>query len=132
MLGTAAGVQRLLVRPEGAAQAVVVTATARPRSPANIEFVRAPSEGTAGRAPAQPVRVVVTDAYGNAVPDVPVLFESRDGTVTPRLRMTDARGRASARWVLGRAARAQAVVASVPRTTARGELTVEAHRPQSP
>ncbi|MFN2400393.1 MAG: Ig-like domain-containing protein [Gemmatimonadaceae bacterium] len=131
-LGTAAGPQQLLVRPEGIAQALTVSAMARPRTPANVEFIRAPSSGIVGRALVEPIKVVVTDAYGNAIPDAQVIFAARAGTATPRSRMTDAGGAAIARWTLGQEARAQALVASVPRTNARAQLTIDARAVPSP
>lgn len=124
-LGRAAGQQQLVLRPEGIAKGLVVTATARPLAAANIEVTQPSGTGTAGRALAESVRVRVTDAYGNAVADAPVLFAPRSGTATPRQLMTDAKGRAAARWTVGREVRAQTLVVSVPRTNARSEVTVD-------
>lgn len=131
-LGTVAGPQQLHVRPEGVPQAVAVSATARPRDPANVEFVGAPATGVAGKTLGSQVRAVVTDAYGNVIEDAQLRFTARAGTVTPNVRMTDAAGRASARWVLGRTAGPQTLVATVPRTSARAELTVTAREESAP
>ncbi len=124
-LGSAAGQQQLVLRPEGIAKGLVVTATGRPLAAANIEVTQPSVAATAGRALSEPVRVRVTDAYGNAVSDAPVLFAPRSGTATPRQVMTDAKGRAAARWTMGREVRAQTLVLTVPRTNARAEVTVD-------
>lgn len=125
-LGRSAGSQQMLARPEGVPQALTITAVARARVPANIEFVTAPDSGRAGRALSEPITVAVRDLYGNPIADATVHFAVRTGRVSARTSVTDANGRASTRWTLGRAHGEQVLTVSVPKTDVRAELTVEA------
>lgn len=125
-LGRIAGTQQMLARPEGVARALTLTAVAHPRAAANIEFVTAPDTGIAGRTFRAPIIVLVRDVYGNPVPDAQVLFSVRSGRISARTVVTDASGRASTKWTLGRTTGEQSLTASVPKTDARGVLTVEA------
>lgn len=124
-LGPRAGAQELVLRAEGIVRPVPVAAVGRAAAPANLEFIGAPAGAVAGRALPSPVQVLVTDAYGNPVSDAQVSFAPRAGSATPRVRMTDASGRASSRWTLGRDAGTQILVAAVARTEARAELPVD-------
>ncbi|HET7566190.1 MAG TPA: Ig-like domain-containing protein [Gemmatimonadaceae bacterium] len=125
-LGRIAGTQQMLARPEGVARALTLTAIARPRTAANIEFVSAPDTGMAGRTFRKPILVLVRDEYGNPVSDAQVLFTVRSGRVSSRTVVTDASGRASTKWTLGRTRGEQSLTAAVPKTDARAVLTVEA------
>jgi len=44
---------------------------------------------------------LVTDVYGNPVPEARVNFSVKSGTVTPSRAVSDARGRAALTWKLG-------------------------------
>ncbi|MBX6331531.1 MAG: Ig-like domain-containing protein [Gemmatimonadaceae bacterium] len=125
-LGRTAGAQHMRVHVAGLSRSVVLSATARPLGAANVAFLDAPSEGTAGHPLAKPIRVQVTDAYGNPVEKVLVVFTAHSGSATPTRVMTDAHGVASTRWTLGSKPGEQSLSASVRGAEARGRLTVDA------
>ena len=43
--------------------------------------------------------VLVTDVYGNPVPDVKVGFTATSGVVTPARAVSDSKGRAAVAWL---------------------------------
>ncbi|HXY29323.1 MAG TPA: Ig-like domain-containing protein [Gemmatimonadaceae bacterium] len=126
-LGRAAGPQHLRLRVEGIAHAVGISAVARPGQATNLELTAPPASGVVGRPLGHPITARATDAYGNAVPDVPILFAPRSGRAAPRLRMTDAQGRASTQWTLGASSGEQSLAIAVPHTDARTVLTIVAN-----
>ncbi len=79
-LGRQAGPQRLGLRP-GDGEPVYVHAIAHPLEPANVVPGSAPRSAPAGRALPKPVVFTVTDAYGNAISDVLVVFAPTSGSV---------------------------------------------------
>jgi hypothetical protein len=100
-LGTVAGLQRLTASAQGIEAPLDVTARAMAGAPAKLALEGLPSAATASRALPQPIRVLVTDAHGNAAAGASVLFSTRSGALTPTRARTDSTGRAQARWVLG-------------------------------
>ena len=125
-LGRIAGAQQMLARPEGVSRALTLTAVARPRAAANIEFVSAPDSGVVGRTLAHPIIVLVRDVYGNLITDARVVFSVHSGRVSTHTAVTDASGRASTKWTLGRTSGEQSLTVSVPKTDARAVLTIVA------
>jgi hypothetical protein len=123
-LGRNAGLQRMTARVEGVPRAVEISARARAAGPANLTFVT-PKPGTANRA-IQSLDVDLTDAYGNAVADQPVVFSSKFGNVNPGRVMTDARGRAHTRWTPGTKVGQRTLLAAVKGTDARASFVLEA------
>ncbi len=85
-----------------------------------------PRAASAGRALPRPVVFTVTDAYGNPIPDVQVVFAAAAGSVTPARVMTDAKGQASTRWTLGAQSGDHALTATVRGTTVRDSVVVRA------
>jgi hypothetical protein len=131
-LGRAAGAQQLNISTVEGKVTTQVTARARPAAPANAEVLSPPVTGTAGRALAKPVTVLVTDAYGNAVPNVLAVFSVSAGTVAPARVMTDEKGIAVTRWTLGSTPGEQTLTAAVRGTTVRTVLTLRATAPRRP
>ena len=129
-LGPVAGPQRLAASVAGIERAVELTVQARPGPAAKLTLEGLPATAPAGRALPQPVHVVVTDAWGNAVRGAQVAFGSRAGTVTPRRVSTDSAGRAAARWVLGSKPGEQVLEATVAggATRATGKVRAVAGR----
>ncbi|MBI3081892.1 MAG: Ig-like domain-containing protein [Gemmatimonadetes bacterium] len=129
-LGRQAGAQRLELRAGGVDSMVVVTARATPLAAANLQFQNPPATATRARAAA--ITALVTDAYGNPVPDVPVTFSAAAGTLSASRVMTDDRGRATTRWIPGAASGAGVLTAVVRGTTVRATHTVrvQAGRPR--
>ncbi|MGH7528598.1 MAG: invasin domain 3-containing protein, partial [Gemmatimonadales bacterium] len=124
-LGRVAGRQELSVRLEGSKSGLEVSARGQPLRPANIAFVSAPTAATAGRPLAKPLAVEVTDAYGNAIPNLTVAFRAASGSVARARVVTDGRGRAETRWTAGRKAGEQSLVAEVIGTAVRTTLTLD-------
>jgi Big-like domain-containing protein len=121
-LGPTAGPQRLLASAPGVERPVEFTALARPGKPDKVVLEGLPPSATAGRTLAQPVAVVVSDGYGNAVSGALVVFASRSGKVTPSRARTDSTGRATARWLLGAAPGEQQLEATVGGRRAVGKV----------
>jgi len=112
-LGSAAGAQRLSASAEGVERTLEITADARPGRADRATLEGLPTSAPAGRALAQPVTLVVADAFGNAVPGAQVVFTTRSGKLTPGRVRTDSAGRAAAHWLLGSAAGDQQLEAMV-------------------
>jgi hypothetical protein len=114
-LGPKARSQALEVRAGGVDTTMRVTARARPAAAANIAFDDPPARATAGTR----IRVaaLVTDAYGNPVPNTQVVFSARAGTFTASRVATDTAGRALTRWTPGAAAPEQALTATLRGTS---------------
>jgi len=123
-LGRNAGLQRMTARVEGVPRPVEISARARAAGPANLTFVT-PKPGTANRA-IQSLDVDLTDAYGNAVIDQPVVFSTKFGSVSPGRVMTDAHGRAHTRWTPGAKVGQRTLLAAVKGTDARASFVLEA------
>jgi hypothetical protein len=126
-LGRQAGPQWLELRP-GPGAPVRVNARAHPLEPANIVPNGVPRSAPAGRALPRPVVFTVTDAYGNAIPDVQVVFAASSGSLERTRVMTDAKGRVAARWTLGSEPGERTLTAAVLRTTVRSSVAVRAVR----
>ena len=123
-LGRTIGAQHLTARVEGVERPIEISARARAAGPANLAFVT-PKPGTATRA-VQSLDVDLTDAYGNAVADQPVVFSTKFGSVSPARVMTDAHGRAHTRWTPGSKTGKRTLLAVVKGTEARATFVLEA------
>ncbi len=122
-LGQVAGKQRMAVRLEGASSGLELTARARAGAAARLEFLRAQPAAASRHSPFTTVAVHVTDRLGNAVPDQQVRFRGSNGSVSPRSVVTDAKGKAQARWTPAGKGK-HSVVAEVPGSEARDTLTL--------
>jgi hypothetical protein len=119
-LGQRAGDQSLTLAAPHVAP-LELAASARPRPADSIAFVaRAPAGPRAG---GQPVRVLVTDEYGNPVPRQAVTFGAVGGTVRPMRATTGGDGTAAATWVVQRTPGTHSLVAKVAAAVARLEVT---------
>ncbi len=125
-LGRQSGGQRLALTVGERGIAASVTARAEPGAAANVEIQAPPTAGTAGRALAKTIAALVTDAYGNPVPDVLTLFTVSAGTVSAARVMTNDKGLAPTRWTLGAKTGPQTLTATVRGTAAKTTLTVQA------
>jgi hypothetical protein len=126
-LGRSAGVQHLTAKVEGIDRPIELNARARAAGPANLAFAT-PKPGTEKRA-IQSLDVDLTDAYGNAVADQPVVFSTKFGSVSPARVMTDAKGRAHTRWTPGSKVGKRTLVAVVKGTDARATFVLEPPAP---
>jgi Big-like domain-containing protein len=123
-LGHTAGAQHLRVKVDGIDRPLEISARAHAAGPANLAFV-APKPGTANRA-VQSLDVDLTDAYGNPVPDQPVVFSTKVGSVSPARVMTDVHGRAHTRWTPGTKEGKRTLLAGVKGSEARATFVLEA------
>lgn len=101
-MGHSAGEYTLAVRHDGVKKLLKIAARASPAAPANLAFDDMPGEKRS-KAPVKQKKLfaLVTDVYGNPVPDARVNFSAKSGTVTPARAVSDARGRAALTWKLG-------------------------------
>ena len=98
-MGRAAGRLTLAVHVDGVTALVAVHARAMPAIPANLTFDDAlPSHGSRG---VRHLVALVTDVYGNPVPEVPLHFTTHTGSIAPGRSVTDARGRVALAWAVG-------------------------------
>jgi hypothetical protein len=100
-MGHSAGDHTLAVHQEGIKKLLKVVARATPAAPANLAFDDMPGKRTKESAKVKNLFALVTDVYGNPVPDARVNFSVKSGTVTPSRAVSDARGRAALTWKLG-------------------------------
>jgi hypothetical protein len=100
-LGPVAGLQHLTASAQGIEAPLDVTARAMAGAPAKLAMEGLPPAATVSRPLPQPVRVLVTDAHGNAAAGDSVVFSTRSGALAPTRARTDSTGRAQTRWVLG-------------------------------
>jgi hypothetical protein len=125
-LGHDAGAQRLMAKLPGLkTSTTTVGALARPRSAVNMAFAQAEAEGQAGKPLATDPSVLVTDAYGNPVPEKMVRFAVKSGTVTPARVLTDAAGHATTHWRLGSSLGEQQLAASANDGELKAVLTAK-------
>jgi adhesin/invasin len=122
-LGHTVGAQHLRVRIEGVDKPLEIAARAKAAGAANLAFVT-PKPGTASRA-VQSLDVDLTDAYGNPVPDQPVVFTTKFGSVSPARVMTDQHGRAHTRWTPGGKEGSRTLGAAVKGSDARATFVLE-------
>lgn len=127
-LGRAAGGQELEFRTTGLAAVAKAGARAIPRAAANIAVEKPPAAGTPGKI--IPISIVVTDDYGNVIPDTPVVFAVKTGALSATRVLTNAQGRAATRWTLGSAVGDQAVTASVRLSTVKTSHTISVVPPK--
>ena len=124
-MGRVAGEHSLAVRVEGVKKLVKVAAHTTPAAPANLSFDDAPvpAKSSKSRAKSRHLYAVVTDVYGNPVPDAKVLFSTKSGTVTPARAVSDTRGRAELTWTPGVKPGEQTLLGSVKSTDVTGTYT---------
>lgn len=123
-LGHVAGDHSLAVHLDGVEKLFKLTALARPAAPANLSFDDAPGESKSTRARAKHLVALVTDAYGNPVPEVRLTFSTRSGSLTPSRAVSDAKGRVKVAWTLGTKPGDQTLLGSVSGSDVRGSFVV--------
>jgi hypothetical protein len=101
-MGHSAGDYTLAVHLEGLKKLLKIAARATPAAPANLAFDDMPGEKRSKESvKVKKLFALVTDVYGNPVPEARVNFSVKSGTVTPSRAVSDARGRAALTWKLG-------------------------------
>jgi hypothetical protein len=125
-MGHSAGDYSLAAHVEGVKQLLKVVARATPSAPANLAFDDVPGDKRSkDLAKAKRLFALVTDVYGNPVPDARVTFSVKSGTVTPARAMSDAKGRAALTWKLGSKTGEQTLKGIVRGTDVTGEYVTQ-------
>jgi len=125
-MGHSAGDYSLGVHVEGVKQLLKVVARAAPASPANLAFDDVPGDKRSrDLSKNKKLYALVTDVYGNPVPDARVAFSVKSGTVTPARAMSDVKGRAALTWKLGSKAGEQMLRGVVRGTDVTGEYVTQ-------
>lgn len=125
-LARTAGAQKLVAKVDGIPKPMTIAATAVPGDPSNLTLSSDATSGAPGKPLAKPVVGIVTDDYDNPVANVPVVFSSKQGSVTPARIVTDAKGRVQTKWTLGATPGDQELSAVVKGQDVRGTFTVQA------
>jgi hypothetical protein len=131
-MGHSAADYTLAVHVDGVKDLLKIAAHANPAAAANLAFDDAPTERrTRDSAKGKRLLAVVTDVYGNPVPDVRVNFSVKSGTVSPARAVSDAKGRAALVWKLGSKPGEQTLTGIVRGTDVTGEYVtqVAGHEP---
>jgi hypothetical protein len=101
-----------------------LTAVARPAGAANLSFDDSPGDTRSTRVKGKHLIALVTDAFGNPVPEARLSFSTRSGNVTPSRAVSDAKGRVKVSWTLGTKPGDQSLIGSVQGTDVRGSFVV--------
>ena len=125
-LGRSAGEHALGVHMDGVKKLLRVTAHALPAPPANLSFDDAPPDGRTPRARGKSLVALVTDAFGNPVPDARVSFSTKSGSVSPGRAVSDAKGRVKLVWNSGSRTADQSLTGVVQGTDVRGTFIAQA------
>jgi Bacterial Ig-like domain (group 1) len=125
-VGHSAGDYSVGVHVEGVKKLLKVTAHASPSAAANLAFDDVPGEKRSKDSVRnRKLFAVVTDVYGNPVPDARVNFSVKSGTVTPARAVSDAHGRAALTWKLGSKPGEQTLKGVVRGTDVTGEYVAQ-------
>jgi hypothetical protein len=125
-MGRTAGAYTLVARVDSGVPPLRVSARAFPGAPANLSFQEPPAEGAAGRALPSKIVAVVTDVYGNPIPNAVVSFATRSGTVSPMRAAADTAGRVRVTWTLGANLGEQALTGAVRGSDVEAKLVLHA------
>jgi hypothetical protein len=123
-MGRGAREYTLAAHVDGIKQLLKVSAHATPAKAANLTFEDGPASRTHAKS-AHSLFALVTDVYGNPVPDATVSFATKSGVVTPSRAVTDAKGRSAVTWTPGAAGGEQTLRGSVRSTDVTGSYVVE-------
>jgi len=124
-MGHSAGDYSLGVKVDGIKKPLKLAARATPATAANLAFDDAPGDKRSKDAKTKKLYAVVTDVYGNPVPDARVNFSTKAGVVTPARAVSDARGRAALTWKLGSKPGEQTLRGVVKGTDVSGEYVTQ-------
>ncbi len=125
-MGHSAGDYSLAVSVEGVKPLLKIVAHAAPAAAANLAFDDVPGDKRSRESPkTKRLYALVTDVYGNPVPDAKVSFSVKSGTVTPTRAVSDPKGRAALTWKLGSKAGEQTLKGVVRGSDVAGEYVTQ-------
>jgi len=125
-MGHSAGEYVVGVHVEGVKKLLKVTAKATPSAAANLAFDDAPGEKRGKEVVrSRKLFALVTDIYGNPVPEAKVTFATKSGTVTPTRAVSDSHGRTALTWRLGSKPGEQVLTGTVRGTDVSGEYVAQ-------
>jgi len=125
-MGHSAGEYAVGVHVEGVKKLLKVTAKATPAAAANLAFDDAPGEKRGKEVTrSKKLFALVTDIYGNPVPEAKVTFATKSGTVTPTRAVSDSHGRTALTWRLGSKLGEQVLTGTVRGTDVSGEYVAQ-------
>jgi hypothetical protein len=107
---------------DGLKRLLKITAHALPSGPANLSFDDVPGDSKTSRA--RSLVALVTDAFGNPVPDARVTFATKSGSVSPSRAVTDAKGHVKVKWTPG-GKPSEALTGAVQGTDVRGSFLLQ-------
>ena len=124
-MGHGAREYTLAVHVDGIKQPLLkVKAHATPAKAANLSFEDGPASRTQAKG-THSLYALVTDVYGNPVPEATLSFTTKSGVVKPSRAVTDPKGRAALTWTPGSAAGEQTLRGSVRSSDVTGSYVVE-------
>jgi len=123
-MGHGAKEYTLGVHVDGIKPLLKVTAHATPAKAANLSFEDGPTSRTHVKG-THSLYALVTDVYGNPVPEATVSFATKSGVVKPSRAVTDAKGRAALTWTPSSKAGEQTLSGSVRSAGVTGSYVVE-------
>ena len=133
VLGHSSGDYTLGIHVEGVKKLLKVTAKATPAAAANLAFDDVPADRKQRESgKVKRLYALVTDVYGNPVPDARVNFSVKSGVVTPSRAVSDVKGRAALTWKLGSKSGEQTLKGIVHGTDVTGEYLVQVGPPRDP
>jgi hypothetical protein len=125
-MGHSAGDYTLAIHADGVKKLLKIVARATPAAPANLAFDDDPGEKRSREsAKRKKLIALVTDVYGNPVPEARVNFSVKSGTVSPARAVSDAKGRATLTWKLGSKPGEQVLTGMVRGTDVTGEYVTQ-------
>ena len=124
-MGHAAGEHTMAVHFDGMKKLLKLTAMAVPAAPANLSFDDPQGESKIVRGKSRQLIALVTDAYGNPVPDTRVSFTTRSGSVRPGRAVTDSHGKVKVSWTRGSQTGEQVLTGSVSGSDVHGTFTAQ-------
>ena len=132
-MGHAAREYTLAVHVDGIKALLKVAAHAVPARAANLSFEDGPASSRGHVAKGKrALFALVTDVYGNPVPEATVRFSTTSGVVAPGRAVTDAKGRATLAWAPGAKAGEQTLSGRVRSTDVRGSYVVQVAGHEAP
>ncbi|HKR08500.1 MAG TPA: Ig-like domain-containing protein [Gemmatimonadaceae bacterium] len=126
VLGHTSGDYTLAIHVDGVKKLLKVMAKATPAAAANLAFDDVPADRKLRESgKLKRLYALVTDVYGNPVPEARVSFSVKSGVVTPSRAVSDAKGRAALTWKLGAKTGEQTLKGAVHGTDVTGEYLIQ-------